>query len=385
MSRGIALTGNGQPMANMGIAVGDYDGDGLTDVFVTHLGNETHTLWRQAPVGFFRDRTQDSRVARTEVAGDRVRGGGGRLRPGRVAGHRLRERQGVPRRRSCPGPVTCPSSGGCTPSGTSCSGTPASGKFEDVSEANPVFCGHAERRPRAGASATSTTTAGRTCWSCRSATAPGCTGTSRPAGTGSGCARPTRATADRDALRDDGRAGDRRRANLDAGGAAGPQLPVQQRPAAVVRAGGRHDLRSDRGDVAGRHPGAVARRPGRPVGRGSARAGGPAREPTISAGRRPVGRGGRRVRRAQVHRARGPDGAEPPPRSRPSHRPADPEGDRGQAGSGAGRPAKRHRLGRTGHGVRRPRAVGRSRRRVTGGRWNWPRPTPGGRSCSPSS
>lgn len=69
MSRGVALTGNGQPMANMGIAIGDYDGDGLIDVFITHLGSETHTLWRQFPVGFFRDRTQDSRVTKTQWRG----------------------------------------------------------------------------------------------------------------------------------------------------------------------------------------------------------------------------------------------------------------------------------------------------------------------------
>src|SRR5205823_2238141 len=67
--RGLALTGNGQPFANMGIAVADYDGDGLTDLFVTHLGSETHTLWRQGPVGQFRDRTQDSRVVRTAWRG----------------------------------------------------------------------------------------------------------------------------------------------------------------------------------------------------------------------------------------------------------------------------------------------------------------------------
>jgi len=30
-----------------------YDGDGLLDFFITHLGNETHTLWRQGPVGLF--------------------------------------------------------------------------------------------------------------------------------------------------------------------------------------------------------------------------------------------------------------------------------------------------------------------------------------------
>jgi len=65
MSRGIALTGIGQAFANMGIAVADYDGDGLLDVFITHLNSETHTLWRQGPVGQFRDRTQDSRVIRT--------------------------------------------------------------------------------------------------------------------------------------------------------------------------------------------------------------------------------------------------------------------------------------------------------------------------------
>jgi len=35
----------------MGIAVADYDGDGLLDVFITHLGNETHTLWRQGRSG----------------------------------------------------------------------------------------------------------------------------------------------------------------------------------------------------------------------------------------------------------------------------------------------------------------------------------------------
>ena len=69
MSRGIALTANGQPFANMGIAVGDYNGDGMTDIFVTHLGNETHTLWNQGPVGMFRDHTQKTQVVRTKWRG----------------------------------------------------------------------------------------------------------------------------------------------------------------------------------------------------------------------------------------------------------------------------------------------------------------------------
>jgi enediyne biosynthesis protein E4 len=55
--RGVAMTGTGSPAANMGIACGDVDGDGLLDLFVTHLGDETHTLWRQYRPGFFRDET----------------------------------------------------------------------------------------------------------------------------------------------------------------------------------------------------------------------------------------------------------------------------------------------------------------------------------------
>ena len=69
LSRGVAFTGGGNAYANMGIAAGDYDGDGLVDLFVTHLGTETHTLWRQGPPGLFRDRTQDTGVTRTRWRG----------------------------------------------------------------------------------------------------------------------------------------------------------------------------------------------------------------------------------------------------------------------------------------------------------------------------
>src|SRR5262249_49485996 len=47
----------GQAYANMGVAVGDVAGSGMLDLYVTHLGNETHTLWRQGPRGNFRDQT----------------------------------------------------------------------------------------------------------------------------------------------------------------------------------------------------------------------------------------------------------------------------------------------------------------------------------------
>ena len=48
--------------ANMGIAWGDVDGDLLGDLFVTHLNNETNTLWKQGPRGLFRDATASSRL-----------------------------------------------------------------------------------------------------------------------------------------------------------------------------------------------------------------------------------------------------------------------------------------------------------------------------------
>jgi hypothetical protein len=61
--RGLAVNSLGQAQANMGIALGDVDGDGLLDVFITHLTEETNTLWRQGPRGLFRDGTVAARLA----------------------------------------------------------------------------------------------------------------------------------------------------------------------------------------------------------------------------------------------------------------------------------------------------------------------------------
>jgi enediyne biosynthesis protein E4 len=63
VQRGLAYDGMGQAQAGMGIAVGDVDGDGLLDVFVTHLTEETNTLWRQNPRGLFRDATASAGLA----------------------------------------------------------------------------------------------------------------------------------------------------------------------------------------------------------------------------------------------------------------------------------------------------------------------------------
>jgi hypothetical protein len=64
--RGLAYDGMGQAQAGMGIAVGDVDGDGLLDVYVTHLTQEKNTLWKQGPrPGLFRDCTASVGLAGT--------------------------------------------------------------------------------------------------------------------------------------------------------------------------------------------------------------------------------------------------------------------------------------------------------------------------------
>jgi hypothetical protein len=57
LQRGVAFNAVGRAEGNMGIACGDVRGEGLFDLFVTHLTGETHTLWTQQPAGIFQDRT----------------------------------------------------------------------------------------------------------------------------------------------------------------------------------------------------------------------------------------------------------------------------------------------------------------------------------------
>jgi hypothetical protein len=67
--RGVAYNAMGKAEGNMGIALGDVDGDGLFDVFVTHLTDETNTLWKQGPRGMFQDRTGSSSLNRPRWRG----------------------------------------------------------------------------------------------------------------------------------------------------------------------------------------------------------------------------------------------------------------------------------------------------------------------------
>jgi hypothetical protein len=62
--RGLAFGSMGQTAGNMGVALGDVDGDGLFDLFVTHLAEEHHALWTQRPRGFFQERMGASGLAR---------------------------------------------------------------------------------------------------------------------------------------------------------------------------------------------------------------------------------------------------------------------------------------------------------------------------------
>ncbi|MCG8455818.1 MAG: CRTAC1 family protein [Holophagales bacterium] len=55
LASGAALSGEGAAEASMGIAVGDVDGDGDEDLALTHLLDETHTLYLAEDGGFFAD------------------------------------------------------------------------------------------------------------------------------------------------------------------------------------------------------------------------------------------------------------------------------------------------------------------------------------------
>jgi hypothetical protein len=67
--RGVAFNSTARVQANMGVAFEDIDNDGLPDLFVTHLTDETHTLWKQVTPGFFQDRSLAAGVTATRWRG----------------------------------------------------------------------------------------------------------------------------------------------------------------------------------------------------------------------------------------------------------------------------------------------------------------------------
>ena len=54
---GVGFNGAGVPEASMGVGFGDVDGDGRADLFLTHLDEETNTLYLNQGSGLFVDRT----------------------------------------------------------------------------------------------------------------------------------------------------------------------------------------------------------------------------------------------------------------------------------------------------------------------------------------
>ncbi len=62
IARGAAWNQMGVPEANMGVVCDDLTGDGIFDLFVTHLHTETNTLWEGLPGGQFADMTPRSRL-----------------------------------------------------------------------------------------------------------------------------------------------------------------------------------------------------------------------------------------------------------------------------------------------------------------------------------
>ena len=142
VSRGVAYTALGAPAANMGVALGDVDGDGLFDLFVPHLAEENHTLWRQSARGIFLDDTSRAgwiNLARHGTGFGAVFAdfdGDGALDLAIV--------NGLVRRR--PGRFSPPAAPGIDPfwvpyaDSAQLFANDGSGKFLDISAANPAFC-----------------------------------------------------------------------------------------------------------------------------------------------------------------------------------------------------------------------------------------------------
>jgi hypothetical protein len=63
LEAGVALMNAGQPVSSMGVDFRDYDNDGLPDIFVTDLNNETFPLFHNLGGGMFEDASFPSRLA----------------------------------------------------------------------------------------------------------------------------------------------------------------------------------------------------------------------------------------------------------------------------------------------------------------------------------
>ena len=61
--RGAATDGNGNPLASMGLAMGDVNRDGLPDLLATHFAEETATFYLSGEGGLYSDATVAAKIA----------------------------------------------------------------------------------------------------------------------------------------------------------------------------------------------------------------------------------------------------------------------------------------------------------------------------------
>jgi hypothetical protein len=139
--RGLAYNAMGATAGNMGVAFGDMDGDGMADLFVTHLAEEFHSLWKQEQRGLFSDQIAVSGLLEQ---GWRGTGFGTVLADLDCDGAGdIAFVNGLVRRNAAP---QTPLLSGVSPWWGRFAQRPqlftstSAGRFRDISEANPAFC-----------------------------------------------------------------------------------------------------------------------------------------------------------------------------------------------------------------------------------------------------
>ena len=68
VAAGLAYNSDGKEMSSMGVAVGDYDNDGRTDLFVTTFANDNYVLFHNDGKGLFSDVSFQSGVGESTVS-----------------------------------------------------------------------------------------------------------------------------------------------------------------------------------------------------------------------------------------------------------------------------------------------------------------------------